>query len=133
MSRRLLLVDDDQDIRTIARIALERLGGWTVADADSGERALDVAATAGPFDAILLDVTMPALDGPATLKRLRGEPSAAATPAVFLTAKVERAERERLLALGAAGVIAKPFDPLALPAALDRILGGGTDRERAHR
>ena len=122
MSRRLLLVDDDEDIRTIARLALERLGGWTVSDADSGERALDVAITGGPFDAILLDVMMPALDGPATFERLRGEPSAAATPTVFLTAKAERVERERLLALGAAGVIAKPFDPVALPAELDRIL-----------
>lgn len=122
MSRRLLLVVDDEDIRAVARLALERIGGWAVADTDGGERALDVAMTAGPFDAILLDVMMPTLDGPATLERLRAEPFAAATPVVFLTAKVERAECERLLALGAAGVIAKPFDPVGLSAELDRIL-----------
>jgi len=122
MSRRLLLVDDDEDIRTIARLTLERLGGWTVSDAASGELALDIAMTAGPFDAILLDVMMPGLDGPATLARLRERPLSAGTPVVFLTAKAQRAERERLEALGAAGTVAKPFDPLTLSDEIDRIL-----------
>jgi CheY-like chemotaxis protein len=122
MSRRLLLVDDDEAIRTIARIALERIGGWTVAEAHAGQLALDIAKDDGPFDAILLDVRMPGLDGPGTFARLREQPGCAATPVIFLTASVVRAEREQLLTLGAAGVLAKPFDPVALPGEIDRIL-----------
>ncbi len=129
MSRRLLLVDDDEDIRTIARLTLERLGDWTVSEADSGQLALDVAMTAGPFDAIVLDVRMPGLDGPTTLARLREQPGCAETPVIFLTASVVRVEREQLLTLGAAGVLAKPFDPVALPGEIDRILSAGVHAE----
>ena len=131
MSRRLLLVDDDDDIRTIARLTLERLGDWTVSDAASGELELDIAMTAGPFDAVLLDVMMPGLDGPATLERMRAGALPDATPVIFLTAKSQRAERERLQALGVAGTIAKPFDPVALPAEIDRVLAAANHEETA--
>ena len=120
MSRRVLLVDDDADIRAVARLSLERIGGWEVVEADGGEAALAALPREGPFDAVLLDVMMPGLDGPATLERLRGGPLPPQVPIVFRTAKSQRAERERLLALGAAGAIAKPFDPLILPAELER-------------
>ena len=122
MSPRLLLVDDEDAIRTIAQLSLERVGGWTVIPAASGQSALEAARNEGPFDAVLLDVMMPDLDGPTTLKRLRAGPLDPHTPVVFLTAKVAAADRDRLRALGAAGTIPKPFDPMTLPEELRRIL-----------
>jgi CheY-like chemotaxis protein len=122
MSRRLLLVDDDEAIRTIASISLERVGGWTVIAAESGRAALEAAQDDGPFDAVLMDVMMPGLDGPSTLERMRAGVLAPQVPVIFLTAKVGEAERERLVSLGAKGVIAKPFDPMALPEELERVL-----------
>jgi CheY-like chemotaxis protein len=123
VSRRLLLVDDDEAIRTIAAISLERVGGWTVVAAPSGQAALEASQDDGPFDAVLLDVMMPGLDGPATLARLREGMLPPSVPIVFLTAKVGEPEETRLRSLGAAGVIAKPFDPIALPDELQRIVG----------
>jgi CheY-like chemotaxis protein len=120
--KRLLLVDDEEAIRTIACISLERIGSWTVVAAASGQAALDAAQDDGPFDAIMMDVMMPGLDGPDTLARLRDSGLARQVPVVFMTAKVAAAERERLLSLGASGVIAKPFDPMALAGELERIL-----------
>lgn len=132
MSPRLLLVDDADDIRLVARISLERIGGWEVVDADSGEAALAELAAHGPFDAIVLDVMMPGLDGPTTLKLLRATPQGATTPVVFLTAKAQRADRERLAELGAAGTIEKPFDPVALPGQLAELLARvGPDARKA--
>jgi two-component system OmpR family response regulator len=122
MSSRLLLVDDDDAIRTIASISLERIGGWTVISASSGQAALEAAQDDGPFDAVLMDVMMPDLDGSTTLKRMRDGVLTLQVPIVFLTAKVGNAERERLLLLGANGVIAKPFDPMTLPDELQQIL-----------
>jgi two-component system, OmpR family, response regulator len=122
MSPRLLLVDDDQDIRTIACMTLERLGGWEVIRAASGSEALVCARESGPFDAVLLDVMMPGMDGPSTLLELQAEDLVANTPIVFLTAKVQVAEREHLISIGAAGVIAKPFDPLTLSNELQQIV-----------
>ena len=124
MSRRLLLVDDDDSIREIAQISLERVGNWEVVAASSGGEAVEIVEGGGVFDAVVLDVMMPGIDGPTTLGRLRG-PLPPAVPVVFLTAKLQLADRARLHALGAAGVIAKPFDPMALPAELDRILEAG--------
>ena len=121
--KRLLLVDDEDAIRTIACISLERVGGWTVVTVASGQEALQAAQDDGPFDAILMDVMMPGLDGPGTLARIREEGVIARqVPVVFMTAKVGADERERLLSLGASGVIAKPFDPMTLPDELERIL-----------
>jgi CheY-like chemotaxis protein len=125
MSRRLLLVDDDDSIREIARLSLERVGDWEVTAVATGQAAIAAAEADGPFDTVVLDVMMPGLDGPTTLERLRAGPVATAVPAVFLTAKLQPADCERLETLGAAGVIAKPFDPMALPVELDRILGVG--------
>lgn len=122
MSQRLLFVDDDEAIRTIASISLERIGGWTILAVSSGQEALEAAENEEPFDAILMDVMMPGLDGPDTLARLRDGGLAQQVPVVFMTAKVGEVERERLLSLGASGVIAKPFDPMALSEELRRIL-----------
>lgn len=121
MRRRLLLVDDDDAIREIAQLSLERVGDWEVVAVASGTAAVEVVEGGGVFDAVILDVMMPGIDGPTTLGRLRG-PLPPAVPVIFLTAKLRPADREQLRALGAAGVIAKPFDPMALPAEIDRIL-----------
>lgn len=107
---RVLLVDDDPDIRAVARLALERLGGFEVEDVGEGEMAIERAAAAAP-DLVVLDVMLPGLGGAAVLERLRGLPA----PVVMLTARADPAEHRRLRQLGAAEVIVKPFDPIALP------------------
>jgi CheY-like chemotaxis protein len=117
---RLLLVDDDDDIRAIARMSLERIGGWEVVAAGSAAEAEAAARERAP-DIVLLDVMMPDVDGPATLERLR--PLIGDATVVFLTAKTQASDLERLRALGAAGVIAKPFDPMALPGEVAGLVG----------
>lgn len=111
---RILYVDDDDDIRTVAVFSLEIVGGFEVAACGSGVEALERAITFAP-QLLLLDVMMPEMDGPAVLAALRALPATAATPAIFMTAKVQTAEVERLRTLGAIDVIAKPFDPMQLP------------------
>jgi DNA-binding response OmpR family regulator len=118
VSGRLLLVDDEPDIRAVAKMALERVGGWEVTAAASAAEAVAAVEAERP-DVVVLDVMMPDVDGPATYVRLRplvGED----VPIIFLTAKDEH---DRLLGLGAAGVIAKPFDPLSLPREVAAITG----------
>jgi CheY-like chemotaxis protein len=121
-ARRVVLVDDEDDIRLVARASLERLAGWTVYPASSGAEGVALARAERP-DAIVLDVMMPGMDGPATLAALRADPATASIPVVFLTAKVQAAERRRLEELGAAGGVAKPFDPMALAAELAAAFG----------
>jgi CheY-like chemotaxis protein len=116
-----LLVDDEDDIRRVARMSLERVGGWAVTEAHSADAAL-AAAREQRFDAVLLDVMMPDVDGPSALALLRPV-LGPDVPVVFLTAKVQPADVERLRELGAVGVIAKPFDPIGLPGELARLLG----------
>jgi two-component system, OmpR family, alkaline phosphatase synthesis response regulator PhoP len=122
MSKTLLLIDDDDDIREIAQLSLELGAGWTIRSAASGEEGLAAAIEHRP-DAILLDVMMPAMDGPATLARLRDDERTRAIPVVFLTAKARPAERDRLAGLDVAGVLAKPFDPMLLPDQLRQCFG----------
>ena len=117
---RVLIVDDDEDIRRIARLSLERIGGWEVVEAGTAAEALGEAAE-GAFDAVLLDVMMPDVDGPALLEQLRPR-LGDGVPVVFLTAQVQPADVEALLARGAVGVIAKPFDPMGLPDELAAVL-----------
>jgi CheY-like chemotaxis protein len=122
MSRTLLLIDDDDDIREIAQLSLELGSGWTVLTAASGLEGIDVARDKQP-DAILLDVMMPVLDGPATLAKLREDDRTKDIPVVFLTAKARPAERDRLAGLDVSGVLAKPFDPMTLAGQLQTVLG----------
>jgi two-component system OmpR family response regulator len=110
---RILYVEDERDIRTIATMALQMVGKFKVEACDSGEAAL-AAIDAFKPDLLLLDVMMPDMDGPSTLARLRQQPAGADVPAVFMTAKVQAIEIEGLRALGALDVIAKPFDPMTL-------------------
>jgi CheY-like chemotaxis protein len=111
---KVLLVDDEPDIRLMAGLSLERVGRWTVVQAASGQQAIERARAERP-DVILLDVMMPDLDGPGTFLRLRQDPDTADIPVIFMTAKAQRHEVQRLAGLGAAGIIPKPFDPMTLP------------------
>ena len=110
---RVLYVEEDPDIQTVAQLALEVVGGLTVKVCSSGEQALAEAEAFAP-DMILLDVMMPGMDGPSTLAALRQRPALANVPVAFMTAKVQPHEVEQLIALGAESVIAKPFDPMTL-------------------
>jgi CheY-like chemotaxis protein len=124
---KVLLVDDDEDLRVIGELALTEVGGMHTVLASSGPMALEVAAREQP-DVVLLDVMMPGMDGPTTLRRLREQPSTAAIPVVFVTAKVQRQEVERWLELGAIGVIGKPFDPMRLPDELRALMARAQER-----
>lgn len=110
---KILLVEDEEDIRTIARIALEKIGKFTVSYCVSGSEALEKVPDFLP-DLILLDVMMPGLDGIATFKALRQIPELKETPIIFMTAKVQASEIADYFKLGALDVITKPFSPITL-------------------
>ncbi|WP_224240650.1 response regulator [Hyalangium gracile] len=119
--RKVLLVDDEEDIRTVGHLSLSRVGGWETVLAASGAEALTRAVTERP-DLILLDVMMPGMDGPSTFSHLRAQEATARTPIIFMTAKIQKQEVARYLELGALGVISKPFDPMTLPSEIKRLL-----------
>lgn len=112
--QRILYVEDEPDIRLVAKMALEMVGGFTVIACGSGEEALRCAPDA-QADLLLLDVMMPGMNGMRTLEALRAIPATASTPAIFMTAKVQASEVAAYKAAGAIDVISKPFDAMALP------------------
>ena len=116
-----LIVDDEDDIREVARMSLELIGGWTVSVAECGADAIESARALTP-DVILLDVMMPDLDGVATLQILSEDPTTCHIPVIFLTAKAQVGERRRLEEAGARGLIGKPFDPMNLAQEVEAIL-----------
>lgn len=111
--KRILYVEDEPDIQAIAKLALEVVGGLELKVCSSGEEALECAESFAP-DLFLLDVMMPGLNGPDTLRALQDIPAVAGLPAIFMTAKVQPTEVTAYKALGAIDVIAKPFDPMTL-------------------
>jgi len=121
MPARILYVDDEDDIREIAQMSLELDLEFEVRCSSSGAEALADAADWQP-DLILLDVMMPDMDGPETLKRLADSPLTASIPVAFITARTQTHQVERYLAMGAVGVIAKPFDPMALAGEVKNLL-----------
>ena len=118
-SIRLLHIDDEPDIRDVVALSLGIDPEFVVRGCNSGADGL-VAATEWRPDVILLDVMMPGMDGPTMLSKLRENPKTGGIPVVFLTARVQSSERARLESLGAAGVIAKPFDPMTFAASVRR-------------
>jgi CheY-like chemotaxis protein len=122
VSRRVLVVDDDDMLREVAKVSLEMIGGWEVLTAGSGSEARDVALRELP-DALLLDVMMPGMDGPSTVLALREDPATRHIPVIFLTAKVGGDGHRQWAHLDVSGVIPKPFDPMSLPAEVARLLG----------
>jgi CheY-like chemotaxis protein len=109
--KQILVIDDENDIREVARLSLELTESWTVFTANGGAAGTAFALSAEP-DAILLDVMMPDMDGPSTLRVLQQQGTT--IPVIFLTAKVQAADRQKFMQLGVRGIISKPFDPLTL-------------------
>ena len=120
--RRILIIDDEDDIREVAALSLESIAGWKVTTANSGAAGIQ-AAIAGQPDAILMDVMMPSMDGPTTFREMQATPSIAHIPVVLLTAKVQGIDQRRFADLGVAGVLMKPFDPITLADEMATALG----------
>lgn len=119
MPHKVLIIDDEDDIREVAALSLESVAGWDVVTASSGAQGLARAIEHQP-DAILLDVMMPGMDGPTTFRELRTNPATAKIPVLLLTAKVQSSDQRRFADLGVEAVLFKPFDPLTLS---DQIAG----------
>jgi CheY-like chemotaxis protein len=121
-NKRVLVIDDEDDIREIIQLSLEMVAGWEVLTACSGSAGLKIAREAQP-DAILLDVMMPDMDGPATFQKIQSDPAIRDIPTILLTAKVQATDRRRFTDLRVKGALAKPFDPMLLAGQVAAILG----------
>jgi two-component system alkaline phosphatase synthesis response regulator PhoP len=119
--KRVLVIDDEDDLREIARDSLELLGDFQVSTSSSGIEGLADAKAQHP-DAILLDMMMPGMDGSATFQKLQDDATTQGIPVILLTAKVQSSDRLRFAEMGVAGVIAKPFDPISLASQVAQIL-----------
>ena len=111
--QRILYVEDEPDIQAVAKLALEQVGRFTLEVCSSGQEALDKAEKFSP-QLMLLDVMMPEMDGPTTLKKLRGIAGLEDIPVIFMTARVQPHELQEYMEMGAIDVVAKPFDPMML-------------------
>ncbi|QNI38297.1 response regulator [Edaphobacter albus] len=123
--RRILIIDDEDDIREVASLSLEATAGWQVFSASSGEQGIEMARIHQP-DAILMDVMMPGQDGPDTFLQMQEIPAISHIPVLLLTAKVQGMDRRRFADLGVAAVLFKPFDPLTLAAQITEALHWGS-------
>ena len=122
MAHRILIIDDEEDIREVAALSLETVAGWEVLVASSGAQGLACAIERQP-DAILLDVMMPGMDGPTIFRELRKNPATARIPVLLLTAKVQSSDQRRFADLGVDAILFKPFDPLTLSTQITSLLG----------
>jgi two-component system, OmpR family, alkaline phosphatase synthesis response regulator PhoP len=122
MTRRILIIDDEYDIRAVAQLTLKTVGGWEVMSASSGQEGLIKAATEQP-DVILLDVMMPEMDGIETFRALQADPATQSIPVILMTAKVQASEQRRFAELDVVGIITKPFKAMKLPEQIAIILG----------
>ncbi|QQE63517.1 two-component system response regulator [Leptolyngbya sp. BL0902] len=125
MAKHILVIDDEADIRDVVCLSLEEFGGWHTAGAHSGHAGLELAQQY-PWDAIVLDVSMPDLDGVTVVENLRANPATSHIPVILLTARVLPSDQARFGQLGVAGVIAKPFDPLQVWQQVATIAGWDT-------
>jgi CheY-like chemotaxis protein len=121
MTKRILIIDDEDGVREITQISLEAAAGWEVLTAASGNEGIKLAEVEQP-DAILLDVMMPEMDGPMTFKQLQQNPATQQIPTILLTAKAKSSEKQQFLGLGVAGVITKPFKPQELVQQIRQLL-----------
>ena len=119
---KILIVDDEEDVRRLARLSLVKVGGFEVVEAANGRDALQRAVEQRP-DAILLDVMMPEMDGPMTLRALRENPLTAGIDVIFVTARALRSELRELEEMGVRGVLTKPFNAMELSDDVRRVLG----------
>jgi CheY-like chemotaxis protein len=121
-TKRILIIDDAEDIREVAQVSLEIVGGWEVLTASSGREGVAKALAQQP-DAILLDVMMPEQDGPTTFLQLQANSATQHIPVILLTAKALAGDRRMFAELGVASVIAKPFEPMFLASQVAQVLG----------
>jgi CheY-like chemotaxis protein len=122
--RRILIIDDEDDIREVAALSLEATAGWDILTASSGPSGIQAALTASPPpDAILMDVMMPGMDGPTAFRAIQQDSTISHIPVLLLTAKVQGVDQRRFAGLGVAAVLFKPFDPLTLAAQISQALG----------
>lgn len=126
LMRRILIIDDEDDIREVVALALEATAGWQVHTASSGAEGIAIANAEKP-DAILLDVMMPGMDGPTTFRTMRQDPMLAHIPVILLTAKVQESDQRRFTSLGVTAILVKPFDPLMLAKQVSEALGWTDD------
>ncbi|WP_407935404.1 response regulator [Alkalimonas cellulosilytica] len=110
---RIMHVENDESIRMITEMALVDVAGFELLSCDGGQSALEQAEAFAP-ELVLLDVMMPKMDGLQTLAELRKLPLLASTPVVFMTAKIQQAEKQQYLDAGAIAVVEKPFEPMEL-------------------
>jgi len=120
--RRVLIIDDEDDIREVAKVSLEVTSNWEVLTAGSGGEGLQVAASEKP-DAILLDYMMPVMDGLVTFQKLQADQSTRGIPVILLTASKQPSELRRFAQMGFTAVMEKPFDPLTLMTEITRVMG----------
>lgn len=120
MGRSVLVVDDDPDIRELVGFCMSAVGGWSVRQAAGGLEAVEDALQLRP-DLVVLDVSMPVVDGIATFHLLQQHPSTEGVPVVLLTAS-QRVGRQAWDGLDVAGVITKPFDPITLCVQIDALV-----------
>lgn len=122
MNKRILVIDDEERIREVVQACLEDLGGWDAIAAASAKEGLLLAQTQS-LDAILLDVSMPDMDGFVFFQKLQENPATQSIPVILLTAKVLPDDRARFAKMGVAGVINKPFNPVTISEEVAEILG----------
>ncbi len=120
--KHILLIDDEEYIRTVVKTCLVNLGGWAVSMAESGQEGLLIAKKEHP-DAILLDYMMPGMNGIMLLRELRKETTTRSIPVVMLTARVQPSDQVEYTELDVLGVISKPFEPLNLTTQVATMLG----------
>jgi two-component system OmpR family response regulator len=118
--KQILYVEDEPDIRDIAQLALEAIGGFEVTLCESGKEALKALSHFRP-QLILLDVMMPGMDGPTTFSAIRELPRGRDIPVIFMTAKVQAHEIAAYKAMGSIGVISKPFDAMLLASQIQEL------------
>jgi CheY-like chemotaxis protein len=122
MTKWILIVDDEDEIREVVQASLEEFAGWQTITAESGFEGLQIAKTE-PIDAILLDISMPDMDGFQMYEELQASPKTRLIPVIVLTAKALPSDRKRLTELDIAGIIIKPFDPITIWQQVAEILG----------
>jgi len=130
--QRILIIDDEDDIREVASLSLEATAGWKVLTANSGAQGIELAILHQP-DAILMDVMMPGMDGPTTFRKMQQISSIAHIPVLLLTAKVQGIDKRRFADLGVAAILFKPFDPLTLAEQIAEALGWNAAPPSSHR
>ncbi|MDZ8187694.1 MAG: response regulator [Nostoc sp. ChiSLP02] len=122
MSKCILVIDDEESLRELACICLEDLGGWEAIAAESGDEGL-LKVQEKAFDAILLDVSMPEMDGFQFYEELKANPTTKTIPVILLTAKVLPQDRSRFTQMDIAGIITKPFKPTLICEEIAQMLG----------